>query len=215
MMRAFPDLLKRMGKSALIFAGVSFAPVLALILILALNPGTIPVQMATVGATRVDLAMSNPIFGGLALIGQIAIFYLLVYGIVCSAACFNKYMAAGVTRREFATGMIAAAALLSACFSLLSIPLLLANNELPLLLVLVLALQGTLMFLIGCIATVGFQLTGILSAVLGLIVAFALLFCMSVLSDLQLYAQLPIFAATIAIAVAGLLWATRRIPVKA
>jgi hypothetical protein len=205
-----------MGKSALIFAGASFASALALALslILAQNLGATPAQWATVGATRVELSMNNSIFGGLALTGQIALFYLFIYGIVCPATYFNKYIAAGVTRREFVAGMIAVAALLSVCFSLLSIPLLLANNEPPLFLVLALALQGTLMFLSGFTATVGFQLTGILSAVLGVLIAFALQVWMSLFSDFKLLTQLPIFVATIAIAVAGLLWATRRIPVK-
>jgi hypothetical protein len=141
---------------------------------------------------------------------------MLVIGVVCPLIYFAYYLAAGVTRKQFAAGMFAAAAALSLCFAVLRIPLLIGNGGVPALAVLVPALYGALAFLAGWTASVGFQYARGVPIIIGIVCAVVLFNGIVQLERLALppLARLPAAAGAICVVWALLLRAVQRIPVN-
>jgi hypothetical protein len=142
--------------------------------------------------------------------------YMLAIGIVCPLVYFNHYISAGVTRKQFFAGMVAAGTALSLCFTILKVPLLILGGEFSLLAMLVCVLYGTLTFIVGWTASVGFQHMRFIPIVVGIVLA-PLMWCgLLTLERLQLplLAHLWIFISAILVAGTGLLLAVWRVPVR-
>jgi hypothetical protein len=143
-------------------------------------------------------------------------FYMLVTGIVYPLVYFSHYLAVGLTRKQFAFGIFAAGALLSLCFSILRIPLLIIDNEFSLLAILVTALYGVLAMLVGWTTVVGFHymrcIPIIASIVFGMVIGCGLMTIAGL--QLPLLACIWISVSAILVIGTGLLLTVRRIPVK-
>jgi hypothetical protein len=193
----FRDLFRRLGISALWYAGVFAVVILVLQIVFkaAGVDGDVALTVISAISTR---------------------FYMLVLGIVCPLVYFTHYLAVGVTRKQFAVGIFAAGALLSLCFALLRAPMLIIENVFSPLALLVPALYGALAFLVGWTAAVGFQYMRGVPICVGTICAAAMFHGMIAVERLQLplSAHLPISAGAIALVGAVLLVAVQRIPVK-
>jgi hypothetical protein len=194
-MKAFPNLLKRMGMAALVFAG-AYAVAMIVLKVVAIAAGF---------EKELDFAQMSD---------YTAKIYMLVIGIVCPLVYFNLYVAAGVTRRQFTAGMLAVAAVMSACFAILRMPLLMAHGELTAMSVTASALYGMLAFLVGWTAVIGFQFMRAIPIFLSSISPVFFVLGFLAVEKLSTAVRLPIFAIAIAALGAGLLWAASRIPVK-
>jgi hypothetical protein len=143
-------------------------------------------------------------------------FYMFVAGIVCPLVYFSHYLAVGVTRKQFAVGIFAAGAVLSLCFAILRIPLLIVNDVFSPLAVLVPAFYGALAFLVGWTAAIGFHVMRGLPIIIGIACSAVMFHGLVALeqSQLPLLACLWISVAAILVVGVGLLLAIWRIPVK-
>jgi hypothetical protein len=119
-----------------------------------------------------------------------------------------------VTRKQFAAGILAVAAVMSACFAILRMPLLVAKGDLSALAVTAFMLKEMLAFLAGWTAAVGFQFMRAIPVFLSVICPLFLWAGFSMIEKLSLLMRLPIFAVAVVALGAGLLWVVRRIPVK-
>jgi hypothetical protein len=198
-MKVFRDLFKRMGISALWYVGILIVVLIALQIIFnAVGIGEdmrIDVTDAFDNSTRI---------------------YMLVIGIVCPPVYLSHYLAAGVTRRQFAVGIFAAAALLSLCLEVLRVPLLIMDNEFSSLAVLVPMLGAVLAFLGGWTAVVGFQFMRGVPIIISIACASAMCYGVISIVELQLptLAYMGIYIGAILAIGATLLAVVRRIPVR-
>jgi hypothetical protein len=196
-MKVFRDLFKRMGVSALWFLGIF---VITIAILYVIFQGL---------STQVDISLS--------VVFDIATrVYMVIIGIVCTLVYFPIYLAVGVTRKQFFIGLFASGALLSLCFAVLRIPLLIMSNTLSPLAVLVPALQNTLAFLVGWVGVIGFQYMRTVPIIISITCANLMPQGLIQLEKMELSLLTLLWISIIAIALiaTGLYLATRRIPVK-
>jgi hypothetical protein len=198
-MKVFRDLFRRMGIIALWYVGLFAAVMFAL------------QAVFKVRIMGVDVGVSFLVISDIS-----TRLYMLVIGIVFPLVYFNHYISVGVTRKRFFVGIIAAGTALSLCFTILRVPLLILDGEFSLPAVLVCVLYGTLAFLVGWTASVGFQHMRFIPIVVGTALAPLMYAGLLSLEKLQLppLAYLWIFTGAILLVGLGLLLAVWRIPVK-
>jgi hypothetical protein len=150
--------------------------------------------------------------------------FMFILGIACPLAYFTLYLATGVTRKQFAFGLFAAATLFSCCYAVLiafcsgvlNAPLeFMAGGFAPLAL-LTNIIYGALNFLIGWTAVTGFQLRRLSSAALGILCAAVVAYWFQMSPSLPYQPGTKLLLAALALCAIGalLLQAIKRIPVK-
>jgi hypothetical protein len=203
--RVFGDLSRRVGFASLWYIGI-FAVIFVALRI---------VFYAT-GLTDVAASLAQ----GLS-VGGSSVIYLLILGIVFPLVYFPYYIEAGVTRRQFALGLFATAALFSFCLAALRVPLqIVAGNPDPLFAssgILTGTVYGAAGFLIGWTSVIGFHFMRGVPIIAGILCAVAMFFGLRFLSSLPVppWAQLTLMALALCAAGLLLLQAVKRIALRA
>jgi predicted ferric reductase len=101
--------------------------------------------------------------------------FVLVLGIVHPLMFLEPFVAQGITRKRFAQGLLAAAAILSVCFVAVQIAVSLATNSFSAKDITYFAVSLLLGYLTGCTAVIGFQFRRVFPAIIGIVCSSILL----------------------------------------
>jgi hypothetical protein len=101
--------------------------------------------------------------------------FVLVLGIVYPLMFLEMFVAQGVTRKCFAQGLLAGAAILSACFTTLQIAISLATNSFSAMGITYFAVSLLLGYMTGWVAIIGFQFRRVFPIIAGIVCSSILL----------------------------------------